>query len=131
MSVATLSVYLVVGFAGVFAHWYKKWVEGSTQDTFKEYFVLNKKYTFYSFIGVVSMVGGAYSSVELSVGSCIALFFACLGMDSATNKDSTFDPKKGKYTEVLKTQQITIKKDKAEGKIEDIQDILDNDDSIS
>lgn len=148
MSSSSLLIYLAVGLVGGAAHWYKKWAEGSTKDTFTVYLLSNKKYTVSSLIGIISLAGGAAASGEPSITNCFYLFLSCLAADSVLNRGSTYNPETAKYptpppapvkpvpalspNAIRKQQEIDSEMRRIKDKIEhdDIQDIIDADSKL-
>jgi hypothetical protein len=135
----SLLIYVAVGFGGGILHWLKKWAEGSTQDTLKQYLTSNARSTLSSAISILTASGGAFlASPEVSAASAIYLFLACLGLDAALNKSSEYDPETKTYGPRLpakiargadpKDTRKLLNEIAERIKHEDIQDLLDRSD---
>ena len=91
--IGTLSavLFFLVGIAGMFSHWLKRWIRAEKKMGFFHYlFTKNSRYTKYAFVSYVGVFGGLtqigivdYASSE----SLILVFLAGYNIDSVVNKD--------------------------------------------
>jgi len=84
----TLILLLLTGFAGLFAHWYKRWLRGQTVAGFIDYMSTHKRH---SAASVLSLFGAiavicAGADVELTQQSVALAFTAGFSVDSTLNK---------------------------------------------
>ncbi|WP_426994452.1 hypothetical protein [Methylomonas sp. CM2] len=83
-----LAIFIVTGFAGLTAHWFKRWARGQTEAGFADYMLTHKRYTVASVCSMIGAIAGLYlaGDVELSQSSAALAFMAGYNIDSAVNK---------------------------------------------
>lgn len=116
------AIVVVVGLLGVLAHWYNRYAQGRTDNTFVEYLMCYKARTFSSLLSnfAASSATFATAPVELSLQVVLLAFTSGYAIDSIMNKETkpeivTVEPKE------------TIKKVVKDDQVKSIDSILDDD----
>lgn len=84
----TFLVLLAAAFAGLFAHWIKKWGRGETDAGFIDYMKENRKHSIGSVSAIFASVVSMYTigDVVLTGQAAATAFMAGYVLDSAINK---------------------------------------------
>jgi len=82
--------YLAAGLLGILGHWYTRWIQGRTANTFIEYLKDNSKYTIAAVISIIGSSSAIFSvSPDLTIQLVFSSYFAGYTLDSTINRDST------------------------------------------
>jgi hypothetical protein len=84
-----IAMFVVVGFAGMYAHYLKRALREQTDLSLVHYIMSNKRATGSAVISMVVAVVGLISTgqVEVTTQTLALAFFAGYGADSAVNKE--------------------------------------------
>lgn len=81
-------LFLLVGSAGLFCHWFKRWARGQISLGFIAYMATEKRHSIASVTTLFSSIIAMYIAVdvELTKQALALAFMAGYGVDSAVNK---------------------------------------------
>lgn len=88
-------VILAVELFGIAGHWWNRWADGRTEDTFWEYLKENKAHTVASFFSILSSSSVVFANIPDDISNknlllaILGAFGSAYMLDSITNKSST------------------------------------------
>lgn len=86
------TLYLIAGLVGILGHWWNRWAQDRTTNTFFQYLTDNKKYTVGAVISIFSATTILYTSInppDLSMELLLLSYLSGYKLDSVVNRDST------------------------------------------
>jgi len=116
MNYFDFTLYLIAGLLGILGHWWIRWSQDRTSNTFFGYLVDNKKYTVgavFSIFGATSTLYTAINPPELSMELLLLSYLSGYKLDSMVNRDSTTPTV---IREVKKDESISDVINKSRGK---------------
>lgn len=89
MGLLTFAAVIACGFLGVIAHWFNRYAQGRTENSFKDYLLVYRTRTISSLVSVFASSAALYQFVlpEMSLATLLSAFTAGYTIDSVVNKE--------------------------------------------
>lgn len=94
MDILSFTATLTAGFSGLAAHWYNRYAQGRTTNTFVEYLKADSKHTISSILSILATEIGMFSTapIELSLSAIFTAFTYGYTLDSIMNREGQKQP---------------------------------------
>ena len=92
MNTLHYALYLGSGLLGIAGHWFTRWSQDRTSNSFIGYLIDNKKYTVAAVISIFSATTTLYTAInppDLSFELLLLSYLSGYKLDSVVNRDST------------------------------------------
>lgn len=89
MDILSFATILLSGFAGLAAHWYNRYAQGRTNNSFKDYLMADMRHTVSSVLSILAteIVTFSAAPVELTMSAIFTAFTYGYTLDSIMNRE--------------------------------------------